>query len=181
MKKNQLTRSLPTILYATISALWRLIPHWPNFTPFTALALYSGSRERSWSGLLAPLIPLALTDLFFGWHATIPFTYGGMVIITLLGRLVKSEDKLHLALITLTSSAVFFIVSNLGAWLLGGLYPHTLSGLISTFVSAVPFYQNALAGDLAFTILFWGCPALIKRLSRCSQTSPANAGPSKLT
>ena len=161
MKKEQKKPTL-TITYMAVSALWRLIPHWPNMTPFTALALFSGSQHQSHWSLLAPLIPLVATDLFFGLHATIPFVYGSMILISLLGRRLHKKSPLSLAGATVASSLLFFIITNFGAWLTSGLYPQTLGGIVTAFTLAIPFYQNAVIGDLAFSLIFFGCMGLIK-------------------
>jgi hypothetical protein len=44
---------------------------------------------------------------------------------------------------------VFFVLSNLGVWYF--YYPLTWAGLTSCFVLAIPFFVNALAGDLFYT------------------------------
>lgn len=155
-------KKILTPLYLTISILWRLIPHWPNLTPFTALALYTGAQNRSLSGLLLPLVPLALTDLYFGLHGTILFVYLSMSLITLLGQKFNNRSPLTLAICSISGSSLFFVVTNLGVWLTSGLYPLTLSGLITAYTLALPFFQNAIIGDLLFTLVFFGCAGIME-------------------
>jgi hypothetical protein len=155
-------RSLLAITYLVASAIWRFLPHWANVTPFTALALYTGSQHQSRWSLLTPIIPLALTDLFFGWHATIPFVYGSLLIIGLLGRLLRTQSPLNLMATSLVGSLFFFIITNFGVWLTSGLYPHTLGGLLTACTLGIPFYKNALLGDLLFSLAFFGFMRLMK-------------------
>lgn len=162
MKKNS---TLTTTLYCTASALWRLLPHWPNIAPFTALALYTGSQKRSWTTLILPLIPLTITDLYFGLHTTMPFVYGSMLLIALLGSYLPNRSPITLAISTLASSALFFAITNLGTWLTSGLYPLTAGGLVTAYTLAIPFYQNALIGDLAFSTIFFGYAWLMEKKS----------------
>lgn len=154
---NRLSKtSILTCTYTIASALYRLLPHWPNIAPFTALAFWTGNTKTSRWSLAIPLIPLACTDLFLGWHATIPFVYGSLILIGLLGRSLHTKKPLIVLATTLISSLIFFIITNFGAWLTSGLYPHTSNGLITAFTLAIPFYQNAIIGDLAFSLIFFG-------------------------
>jgi hypothetical protein len=41
-------------------------------------------------------------------------------------------------------------------WLSSGFYPHTLAGLETCFVAAIPFFQNTVAGDLFYATLLFG-------------------------
>ena len=44
---------------------------------------------------------------------------------------------------------MFFLITNFGVFLLG--YPHTIEGLISCYVLALPFFVNTIIGDFLFT------------------------------
>ena len=68
-------------------------------------------------------------------------------------------------LASLISSTVFFIVTNLGVWLVGGLYPHTLPGLENCYILALPFFRNTLMGDLLYTGVLFGSFAMAKRIT----------------
>ena len=58
---------------------------------------------------------------------------------------------------SLLASAVFFGVSNLFTWLGSPMYPQTLTGLLSGYVAAIPFFGNTLLGDLLYSgVLFGG-------------------------
>ena len=48
---------------AVWAGLWRLIPHWPNFTPVGGLGLFAGARMRLWQALAVPLAVRAVSDL----------------------------------------------------------------------------------------------------------------------
>ena len=60
--------------------------------------------------------------------------------------------------------------------ILSGMYPPTATGLAACYVAAIPFFQNTLAGDLAFSALLFGGFALLERrlpMLRAEQMQPA--------
>jgi hypothetical protein len=73
------------------------------------------------------------------------WVYLGFTLISIIGW---SFNQINTKSI-LTSSIVFFIISNFGAWVLG--YPHTIDGLIMCYTMAIPFFGYSILGDL-----FWG-------------------------
>ena len=78
------------------------------------------------------------------------FVYASFAMITYLGI---QRKRINLPTV-LGSSVLFFVVSNFGVWLL--YYPKTLTGFVSCFTLAVPFFTNTLAGDLVYTaVLFY--------------------------
>tara|TARA_X000000368_G_scaffold395678_1_gene363312 strand:- start:77 stop:559 length:483 start_codon:yes stop_codon:yes gene_type:complete len=133
------------ILFAIFS---RFIPHPPNFTPITAIALLSSKGfTNRWIILLIPMISLFISDLFLGLHDSIPFVYGAFILITLLGI---SAEKIKISTV-LMSSTIFFLVSNFGVWFYN--YPITLDGLISCYALAIPFFLNTILGDLFYSVI----------------------------
>ncbi|MEC8397150.1 MAG: DUF6580 family putative transport protein [Bacteroidota bacterium] len=144
------------IFFAILS---RFLPHPPNFTPIAAIALLStkGFVNR-WIAFLIPIMSLFISDLFLGLHTTIPFVYGSFILIALLGRYVKKINILTVLL----SSSIFFLVTNLGVWLLN--YPLSVKGLFQCYILALPFFLNTVIGDLVYgALLIYPFYALQKR------------------
>lgn len=144
------------IFFAILS---RFLPHPPNFTPITAIALLStkGFINR-WVAFLIPIVSLFISDLFLGLHSTIPFVYGSFILIAMLGRYVKKINILTVLL----SSSIFFLVTNLGVWLLH--YPLSIEGLFQCYILALPFFLNTVIGDLVYgALLIYPFYALQKR------------------
>ena len=56
-----------------------------------------------------------------------------------------------------------FIVTNLYVWVAGALYPHTLAGLATCYIAAIPFYGNQLAGDATYAAVLFGGLAFAER------------------
>lgn len=144
------------IFFAILS---RFLPHPPNFTPIAAIALLStkGFANR-WVAFLIPIVSLFISDLFLGLHTTIPFVYGSFILIALLGRYVKKINILTVLL----SSSIFFLVTNLGVWLLH--YPLSVKGIFQCYILALPFFLNTVIGDLVYgALLIYPFYALQKR------------------
>lgn len=148
----------PTAFLLTILAvLGRLLPHPPNFTPLTGATLFGGSKLSRPLNYLLPIGILFLTDIFLGWHKTMPYVYGSFLAIAMIGEwALKNRPSLaRVAGFSALSSVLFFVVTNFGVWQAGGLYPHTLAGLGQCYVMAVPFFRNTLLGDLVFSTGFF--------------------------
>lgn len=160
------TARLAAVLSAiAIAAALRLVPHPPNFTPIGAMALFGGAYfGRNMLAFAAPLGALLVSDAILGFHATMPFVYASVALVVLVGWMLRNRiGPLRVAAAAVASAVLFFAVTNFGVWLTGGMYPPTLSGLAACYVAAIPFFQNTLAGDLAFSALLFGGFALLER------------------
>ena len=151
-----------------VAAVIRLLPHWPNFTPIAAIALFGGvyfSDKRL--AFLIPFATLFLTDLVIGFHSTMAFTYIGFFITILLGLWLRNSVKpAKLIGVSILSSVLFFLVTNFGVWMMEGIYPQTVPGLIECYVAAIPFFHYSLLGDLLYTsVLFGGYYALSSKIT----------------
>ncbi len=161
-----------------VAAALRLVPHPPNFSPIGAMALFGGAYfGRRALAFAAPLGALLLSDAILGFHSGVPYVYGSVALVVLLGRAVaKRMTALTIAGAALASSILFFAVTNFGTWATGEIYPPTLAGLAACYVAAIPFFQNTLAGDLFFSALLFGGFALLERrlpLLRTAEPQPA--------
>jgi hypothetical protein len=159
------TRLLAIFMAIVAAAALRLVPHPVNFTPIGAMALFSGAKVgRRPLAFVAPLGAMLLSDLFIGFHALMPYVYGSVALIVLLGWFaLKRASPLRLAGAAVASSVLFYLVTNFGVWLQLGTYPHTIAGLVACYLAAVPYFQNTLAGDLFYTALLFGGFALAER------------------
>jgi len=129
-----------------IAILTRLLPHPPNFAPITSIALFSGFHfANKRLALFVPLIAMFISDLFIGVHSLMPVIYLSFLLISILSFYMKSLSISNVVL----ASTLFFVMSNLGVWYF--YYPLNWAGLTSCFVLAIPFFVNALAGDLFYT------------------------------
>ena len=129
-----------------IAILSRLIPHPPNFTPVTAVALFSIINfKNKYIAISTPIICLFVSDLILGISLINLFVYFSFILISGIGYLF---GKINLKSILL-SSLIFFFVTNFGVWLIG--YPKTLEGFIACYIAAIPFFGWTVAGDLFYS------------------------------
>ena len=145
----------------------RLLPHPPNVTLLSAIALFGGSvLPKRWS-LLVPLASVVASDALIGFHDVIAFTWGSVILTATLGWWVRQSPRPgRIVRASLIGSTMFFLVTNFGVWLVGGhgaMYPKTLGGLWSCYVAAVPFYRSALLADLIYTGTLFAAYAWMSR------------------
>jgi len=143
MKINKIHFIVGIIIIAILS---RLIPHPPNFTPVTAVALFSIINfKNKYIAISIPIICLFVSDLILGISLINLFVYFSFILISGIGYLF---GKINLKSILL-SSLIFFFVTNFGVWLIG--YPKTLEGFIACYIAAIPFFGWTVAGDLFYS------------------------------
>ena len=144
-----------------LGVVMRLLPHIPNIAPVGAVALFGGAilpRRYAW---WLPLAIMAVSDLLIGFYDGILFNWAGFLAVGLLGMsLAKASMTRRLAVGVLGGGLLFYLVSNFGVWLQGGLYAHTWAGLVECYTMALPFLRNTLVGDLLYSGLLFGAYAL---------------------
>jgi uncharacterized protein DUF6580 len=159
------TRLAAILTAIFLAAALRLLPHPPNFTPIGAMALFGGAYfGRKALAFVAPFAALLLSDAVIGFHSGMPYVYGSVALIVLIGWAVANRvTLLSVTAASIVSSVLFFLVTNFGVWAKGLYYPQTLLGLVDCYVAAIPFFQNTLAGDLFFAALLFGGFALLEQ------------------
>jgi hypothetical protein len=152
-----------TIILA--AAATRLIPHPPNMTSVTAIALFGGAMFADWRlAFLVPLSALFVADLVIGFHDQMLIVYGSFALIVCIGLwLQRHRSAATIAGAAIASSLLFFAITNFGVWALDHMYPRTLTGLIACYTAALPFLRNTLEGDLLYTLVLFGGFALLER------------------
>ena len=133
----------------------RLIPHPPNFTPVITVALLSGLMFKDIKlSLMVLITSMLLSDLFISFYANMIFVYLSLIILCFVSnKIIKNLNYKNLFLYSFAGSLLFFILTNFGVWLLGGLYEKNINGLISVYVMAIPFFKNTIISTLFFSYL----------------------------
>ncbi|MDE1160533.1 MAG: hypothetical protein PW792_01150 [Acidobacteriaceae bacterium] len=167
-----------------LAALTRFLPHTfhgtaLNFTAVGAGLLFFGSRRPRWQAVFAVAV-MASTDFVlthfvysYPFHASSYlvtwFWYAAVCIMA--SDVLSKVTTLRVAAAIFASATGFFLLSNFAVWVGSGMYPHSSAGLVSCFVSALPFYANDLVSTgLVATVLF-GLPALAKQLAESTATA----------
>ena len=142
------------ILVAALVQL-RLIPHPPNFTPILAAGIFSGYYFKNFfMSLFIIILSMFLGALYLGIHDTMFFTYISLIAVVAVGFYIKKFKSLEILFGGIISSVCFFIITNFGAWLTLDMYEKSFSGLISSYVLAIPFFQNTLVSTILYLFLF---------------------------
>ncbi len=136
-------------------ALSRLIPHAPNFTPLGAMALLAGACIKDLRvSLLIPLVAMLLSDVILGFHSSMLYVYGAVILIVIGNHLwLKRLSLVSITLAAFASAFTFFVVTNFGAWLSHDMYAHNASGLAQSYIAGIPFFKNTLTSNLLFTAI----------------------------
>ncbi len=150
------------------AALIRLLPHWPNFTPIAAMALFAGTYlDRKQYAFALPIAAMFISDLVIGLHANIPAVYLSFVITVLIGMTIRNKVNVgSVMLASLFSSVIFFLITNFSSWLASPFYPQTIFGLAECYLAGLMFFRdttyglsffmNDLIGTLFFSGVFYG-------------------------
>jgi hypothetical protein len=139
-------------------ALMRLIPHWPNFTPIAAMALFGGAYlKKRHLAFIIPMAAMFISDLILGLHQWMLVVYISFALVVFIGIYLRERIGLGSVLLaTLSSSLLFFVVTNFAIWLGSPFYPQNFVGLMESYTAGLPFLNNGLLGDLFFSTLFFG-------------------------
>ena len=152
-----LSKILTILGLVAIGVLSRFMPHPPNCTSICSIALISAFQFKNCTLSFATVAAtLFLSDLAIGFHPMMPFVYLSFGLIILMGVKLTKMTARSIPLTSLTSSLIFFFVTNFGEWFAGTLYPKTIQGLSLCFFAAIPFIGNQILGDLCYSFLLFG-------------------------
>jgi vacuolar-type H+-ATPase subunit I/STV1 len=104
---------------------------------------------------------LFLSDLFIGFYADMAVVYGAFALTVCLGfTLRRQRSALRIVGASVAGALLFFILTNLGVWAFGALYPKTPGGLVDCYFKAIPFFGNTLLSSLLYSAILFGGLAL---------------------
>lgn len=151
-----ISRFLVILGFVAVGIASRLLPHPPNFTSINAIALfgtlYLGTR---WLSFMTLFLVMFLSDLILGFHPTVPFVYLSIGFVILMGDKLKNRMSLQQTpFACAAASLLFFFVTNFGEWMMGSLYPKTITGLGLCYLAAIPFLGTQIFGDLVYGAIF---------------------------
>lgn len=167
MKKEITIQS--TLVVGTLillAAITRFLPHPANFTAIGAMALFGTARLNDKRlAFILPIAAMLISDMFipFGYN---PSVYLSFILIAILGLSLRNTKKpLVIAGTSVVSSVIFYTITNFAVWMgdNGVMYSKGIDGLWMSYVSAIPFFWNGLAGDLFFSAVLFGVYELVAR------------------
>lgn len=167
LQTNQKIQIISMIAIALVLIAGRLGEHATNFTPTIALALVAGYffKRKKGIAIVTIISAMILTDLIIGMDSAFMrfLVYGSLLASILLGQhLTKSKtgiSNIRFAFktggMTFLASFVFFIVTNAGVWASSTMYTLDLSGLVTCYINAIPFFKNSLVSSGLYSALFF--------------------------
>lgn len=167
---NKVLISLALILAVLVG---RYIPHLPNFAPVMAAGLFASVFLGRRYGLVVTLAAMFLSDMVIGFYqpSAMLFNYAAIATAVLFKNFLGNKENfsgksvMSVAGSSLAGSVVFFLLSNFGVWAFGGMYAHSISGLLMCYTLAIPFITYSIAGDLFYNTLFFGTAYTAKAIS----------------
>lgn len=165
---------LLVIVFAMLSrfVLPPVFIHIPNLSATNAATLFCGANfSNRRYGLILVLSSICLSDfllnrtllgvwtfIYPGWY----WQYISYLLIYFMGTKLVNKSSIYIGCYCITTSVLFFIISNFGVWVSGQLYTHTFSGLTSCFINALPFFKYTIGSDLLFVGILFGLASYIK-------------------
>lgn len=129
-----------------------------NFTAIGALAIFAGSQfDNKRFAFVIPLIAMLLSDLFIGQGFSLA-VYAGLVSMVACGVYIrKNINVTTVATASIVGTILFFLITNFAFLYAPTLYPHNLTGVITSYIMGLPYLRNMLMGDIFYgTLLFGG-------------------------
>ena len=177
MKKLNLQTGILSIIIL-LAAFTRIMPHPPNFSPMAAIGLFGAAHfAKKWQAFFIPLIGIWVSDLvinnyvysssssnFVWFYSGFYWQYISYILIIFAGLFIFNRGisltKMFGGMIS--SSGIFFLVSNFGVWAGGTMYPKNFGGLITCYAAGVPFIHNTIISDVLFTTVLFGTYYLLQ-------------------
>lgn len=151
-----------------LAAMSRLVIHPFNFTPIIAMSIFAGFYINKKYFVIVPLLAMFVSDFFIGFYdfkLMFP-VYLSIAIAFFIAHVMRNNKKWYVIFGTsVSSSIIFFILTNLAVWYFSGWYLQNFIGLQECFVAAIPFFRNSLVGDLFYSFLFFGAYEIVLILS----------------
>jgi hypothetical protein len=141
------------------SVLSRIVPHPWNMTPVAAATIFGGVYLGRRYAIAIALLSMFLGDLVIGFYnPKIAFVvYLSMLLVAILSHATRAKSGfIAFAARPVLAAILFFLTTNAAVCFFGTMYPHTFSGLLSSYVMGLPFFARDLVGNLLYTSLFFG-------------------------
>lgn len=177
-KKITIKFAVPTGLII-LAAFSRIIPHIPNFSPLGAIAMFGAALfTKKWQAIFVPLVATFISDLFINniiyaqYNPSFTWFYEGAywqyityIVIIIAGFLIFNKKVTVPKIVagSLSATAIFFLMSNFGSWLVMSIYPKTVAGLLASYTAGIPFINGTFYGDLFYSAVLFGSFALISK------------------
>lgn len=137
------------IIVLVVMILSRVVPHPPDFTPTIILCLLLGEVCDKKIAVIIFVASQVISDVFLSylyhyplWGSWSFFVYSGLIAAILFLRFNLFQ--------ALSATILFWVWTNLGVFLLSGLYLHDGEGLLRCYGLALPFLAYSFLGTLFY-------------------------------
>ncbi len=177
--KSDIFISALLIVFGVISSVF--FQRAPNFEFITAITLnaFLFLKNKKFSFLIVFLVVL-FKDLIIGNSIIFIFTWSAYICVPVIGFFVKKSQKIKIfkrikilkqtdKIVFLISSAIsfsffFFVWTNLGVVVVTDMYEKSFSGLLQSYINALPFLRNHLIGNILISIVMYFMYIFIMKL-----------------
>ena len=149
----------------------------PNFTPIGAIALFGGAYLKNrYHAFLIPIAALWISDLIlnnfiYSFYSDFTWFYPGFLwqyfsftLIIVIGYFfLKKINFKNVFITSISSSLLFFIITNFGVWISGSMYTLDFQGLITCYIMALPFFKGTLLSFICYSTFLFGVLELYKQ------------------
>lgn len=164
-------RPATVVLVLTAAVMWRLVAPGlgapPNLEIATAATFLAVLLLRNRWAAVVPFAVVAVSDAVLGNTQIMWFTWSAWAVVGLgaiLARNLRGPRRYAAALgVGIGGSLWFYAWTNFGVWLLDGMYPATLDGLLASYVAGLPFLRTMLLGNLVLVPLAAVVVSLVER------------------
>ena len=144
------------IFLTSLLVLSRIVPHPPNFTPILAGIIFLPFIKKDLTfALMVPLASMIISDLVIGMHSLMLWTYGSLMILSLISFFFYQDNFKRVGALALISPMIFFVLSNFGVWINSNSYSKDIEGLIACYFNAIPFYTSSALACILFSTIFY--------------------------
>ncbi|MEJ2880774.1 DUF6580 family putative transport protein [Pedobacter sp. GR22-6] len=142
-----------------------------NFSAVGAIALFGGAYfNNNIKAFGFPLLILLLSDVFIAKTSGYGFFYGGwywtyiaFILMVFVGKvMLKKVNVQNFVFANVVMILIHWIVSDISAMYVPGLYEPTFAGYLTCLVAAIPYELNFVYGSLAYGVLMFGSFELLK-------------------
>lgn len=163
------TKILFAVALVAIGVAGRLLPHAWNFAPIVAIGIFSGAYLGKKFAFAVPVVAMIISDIFIGfysWQMNIT-VYLAMGLAGLVGLFLQNvKNPMTIALASIGGSTIFFLITNGAVWYFTSMYEPTISGLYASYIAGIPFFRNAIVGDVWYSFALFGAYETAKVLYR---------------
>lgn len=129
----------------------------PNFELVTTALILSSFYLGNKASFLTVFLIILLSDIIIGNTNIFIFTWSGFLIPALfLNKTLNTSALIKILNGTfagVTANLFFFLWTNFGVWLLSGMYAKTITGLLMSYINALPFLRYQFVSTLIFVPL----------------------------